>query len=305
MKITRLLERHSEFTDSNSLPKNFGDGFLLKQNRIFRNIRLHAIESGFKFTDQPWTDFQALPLSQLEHILSKKLIPYTDNVTILKKLAHDLKDELTWDDISDGYKRNFVFHESCHALARAEASRILNSKNSLSTVLDQQRMCLQILLEESFANTCELLAGVEAGDPTHKIFYEMSSYTTLFESRPFLKSAIAAFGYLPLMVFFMTAYLHSNFLKAQMSEKHFERTLRLAGINSKIDTKAIKNLKMLSKIPFTLDLRFRTVTTGLHLRLSRLNYPTHQLLEFDFLSAIESDSKILEFIHIIADKASR
>lgn len=296
MKIIKLLELHHQHAISQSFSKNFGDGFLLKNNRIFRNIRLSLLENKYSLKCGPSTDFQVLPLSQLETILQEKSIPYTDNVTILEKLTIKLKDQISWDDISDGFKRNYVFHESCHCVARSQAEKYLKKSIDISTLEGQRKKCLQILVEESFANTCELLAVLDAQDQAHKIFYELSSYTALYESRSNLKSAREDLGEEFIFRFFLLTYLHSNFLKKKLEDKNFEKTLNLAGLFS---PHKIKNLKSFSKIPFTLDLRFRVTTTGLHLRLSGLNRKTSEILDFDFLDLLKKESGFLEFLDSI------
>lgn len=304
MKLVRLIELHRLNTPSSALEKNLGDGFLVKNNRYFRNIRKQALADGYSFTNQPTTDFQALPLSQLENILTEKKIPYLDNVSILEKLVSKLNDRVTWDDIVDGYKRNYVFHESCHAVARTDSEKFTGPKTDLSTLHGQQLKCLRILIEESFANTCELLAVTQAQDPAHKLFFTMSSYTALFDSRTFLNTAIEKFGEAIVFKFFLYSYLHANFLKGDLGDKQFQKVLYLSGYEgaSKSTDKDLKNLRILSKIPFTLDLRFRTSTTGLHLLLSGLSFDSKQLLNFDFLETIKNDSSSQKMINSLTKK---
>ena len=120
LKILRLLELHSQNLDENALIQNLGDAYLLKHNSIFRNVRLGALTAGYSYCSEPSDDFQAFPFSQLESILQKKSIPFFKNVGVLEKLTCKLKDQFFWDDVSDSLKRNYVFHESCHAVARIE-----------------------------------------------------------------------------------------------------------------------------------------------------------------------------------------
>ena len=301
MKIHRLLELHNQFSDPISLKKNLGDGFLIKNNRIFRNIRLTTVENQYSFNDKPSSDFQALPFSQLETILQNKSIPYVDNVNVLEKLVHRLKDTVTWNDISDGYKRNYVFHEACHAVARSYFEKLLKDKYDLSTLDGQRKKCLQILTEEAFANTCELLGALDAQDQAHKLFYEVNSYTFLFESRTFLKRAFNELGEDFIFKLFLMLYLYSNFLKPGLDDKLFNRTIQFLSQNSRLnlDMKSMKNLKELSKLPFTLDLRFRTITTGLHLRLSGVDQDISKIVDFDILGFVSKDTNRTNYINEI------
>lgn len=302
MKIARLLESHCQVKDPQGLENNLGDSYLLKHNQIFKNIRNIAVESKFKYHSSPSEDFQALPLSQLENILKSKSIPYTNNVQVLEKIVENLKDKINWDDISDGYKRNYVFHESCHAVARSLDEKSGQREIDHSSLDGQRQHCFQLLLEESFANTCELLAVVDCHDQAHKLFFEINSYTFLFESRTFLKAAIEDLGVVEAFKFFLLIYLHSNFLKNNLSDKAFDRILKIAlGKNKKaLGAKEIKNLKALSKIPFTLDLRFRTTTTGLHLRLSGIDKNISELFDFDLISFIENSDSLLTCVEELA-----
>ena len=95
-------------------------------------------------------------VSQLEWILQKKIIPYIDNTSVLKQLNDKLPENILWDDISDNLKGNHVFHESCHAVSRSLINEFYKDP-VLKTKNDFQNHTLMRLIEESFANTCELL----------------------------------------------------------------------------------------------------------------------------------------------------
>ncbi len=302
MKIARILELHKQFKDPQGLEKNLGDSFLLKNNQIFKSIRYASAESKFIYQSSPNEDFQALPLSQLENILKSKSIPYTNNVQVLEKIVTILKDKISWDDISDGYKRNYVFHESCHAVARTLKEKANQEAVDLSSLNSQRQRCFQLLLEESFANTCELLAVIDVHDQAHKLFFEINSYTFLFERRPFLKAATANIGEAETFKFFLLIYLHSNFLRNNLNEKAFDQILKISlGKNNKtLGANEIKNLKALSKIPFTLDLRFRTTTTGLHLKLSGIDKDISELFNFDLINYIANNNDLLSYIDDLA-----
>ncbi|RYZ85279.1 MAG: hypothetical protein EOP04_16325, partial [Proteobacteria bacterium] len=92
MKIAKLLELHRQHTGEGSLAKSLGDGYLLKQNRIFRNIRKLTSAGGAVFSDAADRDYASLPFSQLERILNSKSIPYLDNTSVLSDLVLKLPD---------------------------------------------------------------------------------------------------------------------------------------------------------------------------------------------------------------------
>lgn len=258
MKILKLLEMDRACVNELSLPGCLGDSFLLKNNRIFRNVRQGCVESGFSFSDKPESSYSALPLSQLENLMKSRIIPYFNNVDVLQELENRCP-AVEWAEVSQNLKRNFVMHESCHAIA---VNLDGGSKSPQSR--------LSILIEESFANTCELFGILDAEDAAHKIFYECNSYSAVFEMKTNLKKACAEIGKAEMFNFFMLGYLHSNFLFNSFSEKQFDSLLSLVADMSgvRLQPAQVKTLKALLKICFTLDYEFRTVTTGLHLKLS-------------------------------------
>lgn len=203
MKLSRLLEFHSQNATDQGLANNLGDAYLYCNNRIYRNVRDHVLKFGFKFSDEIDPNYLALPLAELENILKNKKIPYFDNVSVLKKIEQNKLGVATWEDVRDNLKKNFLFHESCHACARSLYSR--NSSRLNNRVLN-------LLVEESFANTCELLAVLDTEDAAHRIFYEMNSYTALFEIKTEFKNAVRDLGMANVAKIIFFGYLHSNHL---------------------------------------------------------------------------------------------
>lgn len=275
MKLTRLMELHRQALGNQDLADNFGDGFLVKRNRIYGKIRAAALQAGFQFSSEPNAAYLALPFAQLENILAKKSIPYANNVTVIEKLVAQLKEDVVWDDISDGLRKNFVFHEACHAVARSFART--------KTEEDQKAKTFRILMEESFANSCEFLAVVDAEDVGHRIFFELNSYTSLFEEKTNIKNAIGNCGWACVFKIMWLAYLHSNYLHEYLDEKQWRRCLEIAGAAS-LSASQIKSLKALSKVAFTLDPRFRLVTTRFHLKLNGISVSAPEILNFDILA---------------------
>ncbi len=292
MKLTRLLELHRQNLGAQDLAGNFGDSILVRNNLIYRKIRASSLQAGFTFSCEPNTAYIALPFAQLENILASKNIPYVNNVTVIEKLVAQLKDDVVWDDISDGLRKNFVFHESCHAVARSFASpgnaEAIKSK------------ALRILMEESFANTCEFLAVADAEDASHRIFFELNSYTALFEEKTNIKNAIRACGFNCVFKIMWLAYLHSNYLHAHLDEKKWHRCLAIAGADS-LPAPQSKALRALSKIAFTLDPRFRLVTTRFHFKLNGISMSPQEILNFDILAEDAIHNFLSSAFQVFAD----
>lgn len=262
MKLKKIIESHAQATTKESLGQNLGDGFLVSHNRIYRNIRQQTLKSGYQFDVSPKADFLVFPFSQLENILQSQKIPYLNNVDVLNNLVIKLQDQVSWDELTDGFRRNYIFHESCHAVARSFVQVFPKGLEKI----------YQLLLEESFANTCELMAVLDVKDSMHRFFYEVNSYTFLFEAQSFLKSGCESIGEVELFQMLMISYFFANVLKSGLSPSDFDFILNSVVTNDrKLSKTELKNLKSLCQIPFTLDLRFRTLTTGLYLKLMGLS----------------------------------
>lgn len=296
MKLARLLEAHGKFKPPGALHDNFGDGYLLQHNRIYRNVRAGAGAAGFKYSSERNDLYSALPLSQLGAILADKVIPYLNNVAVLRAIETQRPAVVEWDDIRENYRRNFVFHESGHAVAVTAVRASLGAP----AAGDRSGAVLRALLEESFTNTCELLAAVDAEDAVHRIFYEANSYTSLFEERSNLKRAGGEFGEKSLFKILWLAYLHSNFLKAGWDDSSWNRVLKFAGVDPK---KNVKGLRALSRVAFQLDPNFRTVTTGFYFRFAGIKGQDETLLSFDFMALLEKDAAYARLFEKLSDLA--
>ena len=291
MKISKLLELDSRFNCKESLSKNIGDSFLFQHNSIFKKIRKTSLEAGFSFSSEFDFSYLALGLAQLTPILQSKKIPYFDNVTALEQVESKISSTTLWDEVVDNLKKNYVFHEACHAVARSFAEAVLLDQPT------QDKKILQLLLEESFSNACELLGIIDVGDSLHRIFYEANSYIFVFESRTHLKNLVKSVGFKTTLKFLILSYLHSNYLFESIPEKNFLRMLKMLDVDSK---EVAKNMRALSKIAFELNPRFRMVTTGFYLRLSGYNVDSKNLKNFDFISTLEADTSFLAFLNYLA-----
>ena len=271
MKLARLLEQHRKALTPKDLADNFGDAVLVHNNQIYGRVRAAALKVGFKYSSEPHAGYEALPFAQLEEILSTKRIPYTNNVAVIEKLVAQLRDDVVWDDVSDGLKRNHVFHESCHAVAR-------------SLLKTEATKALRMMMEESFANTCELLSVANAEEPGHRIFLELNSYTALFEEKTNIKNAIRACGFPVVFKVIWFGYLFSNHLHERLDDKQWTRIVAASGA-SELPAAYLKALRAFSKLAFTLDARFRMVTTRFHLKLNGIPMSADQIVKVDILAS--------------------
>ena len=287
MKLTALLQKH-EATHAKGLSLSLGDGYLCANNSVYAAVRKKALDLDFKFSDSPTLEYLAFPMSQLENILSSKTIYFQNNSSILSEIDKKASQQIDWDHIGGNLKANYTFHESCHAIARS-----LSLKLGLAKSSDQKTKLVTMLLEESFANTCEFMAIHDANDATHKTFLEVNSFFTRFDDRTHLRNLVQEVGFKKVFKFMIFAYLHSNFLNEHFSGQEMARVTKLT-----FDHKALKNL---SKNAFELSPGFRFNTTELYLRLNGINTPVLDALAFDYLSVIEQNPSFLKLINELTE----
>jgi hypothetical protein len=257
MTIKQLLEAHDQNQTDQTLSNCLGDAYLFHHNPVYNKIRKITFQLSYQFQTPPDLAYLALPFTQLENILDSKVIPYFDNVTVLRHLPQTL----AWQSVQDSLRKNYVFHESCHAVARNQTQHLLSQNN------DQDELIFLRLVEESFANTIELISLIYSDHKTHRFFYQINSFTSLFENQSQFKKASDELGSFDFFHMMMMGYIYSNFLKTSLNEPEFHLICDLA-FQKKPRKVPDKALKSLLKIPFTLDLDFRLQTTPLHLLLN-------------------------------------
>lgn len=274
----------------------FGDQALYQSNHVFRNIRNQVVKSGYRFTTTSNPIYDSLPLTQLEVIHKTKTIPYTPNKQAVEfVLGRDRQS--TWEEIADGFRRCFVFHESCHAVARTEIYKF-NQQNNLSQSLNNSELTFLSLLEESFANSCELIGIIDCSSPQLVALYEANSYTALFESRHDLLQIQKEVGEQGFFRFIQLCYLQSCFLRQELNEPDFSKALSFAKLEIN-DGRIRKRLKSVSQIAFTLDQRFREVTTRLHLRINGLRTDLETLNPLEFFETSKGFLSLLDRLAIL------
>jgi hypothetical protein len=294
VKLSRLLEQHLQFSKA-GLSGCLGDGYLVSNNRIYRNVREAALNAGYKFTSEKNDAYETFPLLHLETLLTKKQIPYSKNAAAFESLSPVAREAMTWEDIEGNLKKNFVFHEACHGLARSLALKHMGPNEKGSSLQAHRAFALRMLLEESCANTCEFIGVIDATDQVHRIFYEIGSYVCEFESRTYLKNAFMEIGASTVTKFMVLSYLQANHLRTSIDEKSFKRMVELTGTKS-LTAQQSKTLRALGKVAFNLSERFRIQTTAFHLRLNGIATKSTELFDFDFLAALEGQKGFANFL---------
>lgn len=323
MKIARLLEQdrklltpgssetddHLSFTSLSrgTLLLSLGDSYLFHHNTIFRNIRNQVLAANVKFvldsTPEISRFFSVLPLSLLDELIAQKTIPYTDNVSVLLELERKIPETVVLDDLIDNLKKNHVFHESCHLVARSLLIPGLLSEPKGQEF--RQRVFLS-LFEESFANSCELMGIVDVHDNYHRSFYELQSYIFMMQDRARFLDVLKTTDAIAVFKFVHLCYLHANFLIEEISDVDMSRFLQLAfeGVASQVPTgNRLKLWRGFFRSACDLNPRFREVTTRFYFKLQGFKQEFHTLLDFDFLNHLESDVALRRSLHALAKTA--
>ena len=274
MKLIKLLELHHSQVTPQSIPENFGDGFLCQYNKIYSALRSQAVSLGYSFSEDNNLHAMVLPFAHLEQIFSTKKIPMMNNVSVFDSLDKNLLKEIEWFDVEMGYKRNYLFHESCHVVAR-----------DLLQKVPLENRILSLLFEESFANTTELFALAEADSKAHQIFFSANAYTVAFEDSDRLNQIIKKFGFEKCFQFTTLAYLHSNLLHPTYTDKDFKAVSKFI-FKKELTQPEAQQIGFLAEMAFSLDEGFKYATRGLHFKLNNYSESDFNQLKKSYLSTV-------------------
>lgn len=250
-------------------------------NQIFAAIRKRIIQQDVNITSDVDPDYLVFPLSQLDVLLQQRKIYFYDNVSIIKKIETKIPKTIDWDEISAQLRRNFVFHESCHVVSRAVSKKYFANSITLT------------ILEESFSNTCELLAVKDVDDAVHAAFFEFSSYIVHFELKTLINELVQEIGFEKVFQWTLLTYMHTNFLVKSLDDKRVSRLFQYLGITP--SAAVAKRLKSLSKVAFQLNPDFLNATTGFYLKYNLIEDTPQNIQKIDFMSQLENDSRYLQF----------
>jgi hypothetical protein len=274
LKLFKLLDLHKAHNPPACVPNNFGDGFLCQNNKVYASIRDHATKLGFTCSEENNLHAMVLPFAHLEQIFTTKKIPMMNNISVFEALGNKALIDIEWQEIEMGYKRNYLFHESCHVVAR-DILQKLNVENRI----------LSLLLEESFANVSELFGMTLADTEAHQTFFSANSYTMAFEDADRLNQIVKKFGFDKCFKFTLLAYLHSNLLYPTYTDKDFKAVTKYI-FKKELTQPEAQQIGFLAEMAFSLDEGFKYATRGLHFKLNNYSEADFNQLKKTYLSAL-------------------
>lgn len=191
LHVSDILERNKVPPD-NALPDVLGDQYLYRENSYFRNVRDLCLTFGYTYCDKDsplWRSYQVFPLASLQSLIDAKQIPYIGNAQALADVAAvNPSLELSLPFLLKVFKRNFLMHESAHAIA----SSVLGGYED--TFLDElpknTASVVRALLSEAFANTVERISSHQALSTRHALYYSLNAYI------PYRRSEVTAIAQL-------------------------------------------------------------------------------------------------------------
>jgi len=292
MKLGHVLKIHDRNLSTKSLSQNLGDGFLLKHNPVYSNIREAAKQAKFTFHSSRFKDYDSLSLTQLPAILAAKHIPFIDNVNPLREIETKAPKFFTLAEVPP-LRTNHLFHESAHASVHGLLQKLLLQSKGAKGIQRERTLALITLMEESFANACESYANLYAIDEIHDEFLFKNTY--IMESpkvRKLLLQGTQTFGTHTIFKVLFFSFLHSNFLATPIAMQNLGRVVRLSYSHQAEYLQLIrsKDLVLLQKIFRTgleLDPEFTGFTNQFCLRLLGVKTALLKLFDFDFLALFE------------------
>ena len=289
MKLKEILFAHDLSQHPHAIRTNLGDAFLLNHNPVIATIRALTVEAKFKFGDC-WSEYDALPLVELPRVLKKRLIPFTDNVGVLRELERIHPNLHEFEDLPP-IKMNPIFHESAHAVAHELTGFSVDPKKLVN--LKQERLfALQVLLQESFSNATESFANVYSDTLLHDEFFYSNAYIIeVPKNRVAIVKLTQAMGKEKTFQVLFLSFLHANFLKTGKTEIHLEKVISFLGLKN-LDLRQKKLVKNVFQIGLNLDPEFTEETNAFCLAHLGIKTKLPKLFDFDFLVLLKKDPKL-------------
>jgi hypothetical protein len=291
LSLKDLLRLHHENLGENSLPVNIGDGFLYKFNPVFKNIRDAFLQRQYIYSDSNIEGYLSYPLLSLEEILSKRIVPYFNNLKWLEVMLEKAPDRFFLRHLyTTSLKGNYLMHESAHCLADFELNKTGDSGPRLS-----REHLVEILMGEAFANSCEVLSHPFMWSASGRFFLKMNIYfqidraataslVYLFKKLGFHRTIRLVFG----------SFLYANALFLKLGPVEIENLKSFAGIaGNEWDSPEIQaRWRILENAVMGLSENFRLQSTRDHLYLLGFGGEISELLDFDPLEVALKNSRI-------------
>lgn len=291
MKLSELLKTHYAYSIPDGHPQVFGDGYLLRENFVYRNVREAAARAGFK-TVEAWPEYMQGALYQLDRILLKKRIPMRFNTRLIEEVESKRGGKFILRDLPE-LPKSYALHESAHCVA----DHLLKP---LRTETLNKRL-LKTLIGESFANAVEAIGSSLAITETHRIFFEFNSYRTesLWERQLSLR-VIDCLGFQNAFKLSFYSFLYSNFLYESYSPRLVRELISSFKLGYRLNPAEDRACFKFFTAGTELSVRFRAHTTSFYLKSQGYDEDVFNLLNFNFRAILKRNKQWLNAIDEMA-----
>lgn len=291
MLLKDVLAFHHSYPADHSHRDILGDGYLMRSNPVYRNVKLSALKMGCEYVEA-YPRYLLLPFHELQKIVATKKVPYVPAAKLMEEVENARPETFTLGEVP--MPESYHLHESAHVIA----DQIVGA---VKTKTPEERI-LQSILCESFANTVDALACVPAVDDMHLYFISQNSYM-----KPQMKVMQAmsrlneALGFRFVFMLTYLTYVHANFLTAPMKSKSVKELAAEYASEAKLTPKLLKDCQTVCALGDKLDPQFRILTTGNYLKMEGFEGEVYDLLNFDFRAILKKNPDFMKAIHSLAD----
>jgi hypothetical protein len=306
MFIKQILEAHHD----EALPRgeriindlNIGDAFLYRHHPLYRNLRDCYWELGYRFDTNDFCYLFDLPLFSLDLILKERKMPVRDTVTPLHHLTGRFPEAVFTDlsfDSSLAYPINHVLHHSVHCVG----DFVTNDRLGSWAELGQGPLAvLRMLMCESFANTLDVLANIDAnrGGEIGRNLFIMNNlvYKTEDECEPYTQF-VERVGMKVAIQIVALFFLFRNLLAESIDEEFLADALQTFGVAFPPE-RAAELLPLFETTRLTEG--FRIATTTRYFRYIGLEFQDLlTLYDFDLLEVAREAPGVAQAFDVIAD----
>jgi hypothetical protein len=298
VSLKELLDVHQAYSQETPLSGVLGDGYLYANNRVYRNIRDCAIRIGIEYTAEDFCNYRVLPLAALPEILARNKVPFHDNVTPLTRVSKSRAGQLQMSEFPALRPTNYLMHESAHCIGASILGKELNFSGTNSP-----EAVLKILMGESFANTVEALANAYVDSEVHSETMRLNSYLWygMGPRRKTTWELLDILGPKNGFRFLFVSFLFSNFCYQELKPKGVRLIHSLVAPEISLNPVRLGVLRRASELAFELNKDFRTTTAKFYFQFLGSEIPLEELLNFNFLSRIFKDERLLAALDLMAD----
>ncbi|HVK60823.1 MAG TPA: hypothetical protein VM432_04700, partial [Bdellovibrionales bacterium] len=290
--LKEFFERTSAPEHERVLSDSIGDAFLYDKNPVFRGVRNRVFELGFRPTANASMDYFGWPMLGLDEILETRLLPYKANLRALKKFANARPGHFVLGDVFRSFpERNFIFHESCHAIAEdVWARRIGIDRSNSKTVVERS------LFGEACANGSELFSYAFTSCPEEEFSLIMNSYfRPIGKPHQALKNAVAALGAHETLKLTVLFYFHVNYF-VRLTLERIDALIDMTLPDQNISADVRESIREIAAFASTLNEAFRKRTGELFLNFRGVDGTIEEMTRTTEEEMAQRSLKILPMI---------